>query len=478
MLFSSTFFLFLFLPLLLFLYYKVVKTHEAKNKLLLIFSLVFYAWGEPVFVLIMISCILANYFFGRLVDKDDGFNKWNFDTKTVLTIMLFFNLGILGIFKYSGFIVSNINSVLKFSIPVPDIALPIGISFFTFQGISYVIDVYRKKARAFDNPMDVGLYISFFPQLIAGPIVRYETIAKELRDRKATLDDFSDGIARFITGIAKKVILANQFALIADKAYSLPTENLSALMAFMGALAYMLQIYFDFSGYSDMAIGLGKLFGFHFSENFNHPYMAKSVSDFWRRWHISLGTWFRDYVYIPLGGSRVTYGKQFRNIAIVWICTGIWHGANWTFISWGVYFGVLIIIEKFTGLDKYLEKSFLIGHIYTLIIVFFGWILFRANSIAEAYNFIRAMLSLNGTVPVESITMLYLHDNWMVYIMGILASFPLISGLKSGYHTLEKNSLFAKSLELFYVVSLGAFFLIATSYLIKGTYNPFIYFNF
>lgn len=478
MLFSSTFFLFIFLPLLLFLYYKVAKTHESKNKLLLLFSLAFYAWGEPVFVLIMIGCILANYLFGRLLDEDDEFNKWKFKTKPVLTVMLCFNLGILGIFKYSGFIISNINAMLKLSIPVPEIALPIGISFFTFQGISYVIDVYRKKAKAFKNPMDVGLYISFFPQLIAGPIVRYETIAKELRERSATLDDFSDGIARFIMGIAKKVILANQFALIADKAYSLPTENLSALMAFMGALAYMLQIYFDFSGYSDMAIGLGKLFGFHFSENFNHPYMAKSVSDFWRRWHISLGTWFRDYVYIPLGGSRVSFAKQFRNIAIVWICTGIWHGANWTFITWGIYFGILIIIEKFTGLDKYLEKSFLIGHIYTLIIVFFGWILFRANSILEAYDFIRAMLSLNGDVPVESITMLYLHDNWIVYVMGIMASFPLISGFKKGYHSLEKNSVFAKSLEFVYVLALGTFFLIATSYLIKGTYNPFIYFNF
>lgn len=478
MLFSSTFFLFVFLPLLLFLYYKIVKTHDAKNKLLLLFSLAFYAWGEPVFVLIMIGCILANYLFGRLLDEDDEFNKWKFKTKPVLTVMLCFNLGILGIFKYSGFIISNINAMLKLSIPVPEIALPIGISFFTFQGISYVIDVYRKKAKAFKNPMDVGLYISFFPQLIAGPIVRYETIAKELRERSATLDDFSDGIARFIMGIAKKVILANQFALIADKAYSLPTENLSALMAFMGAFAYMLQIYFDFSGYSDMAIGLGKLFGFHFSENFNHPYMAKSVSDFWRRWHISLGTWFRDYVYIPLGGSRVSFAKQFRNIAIVWICTGIWHGANWTFITWGIYFGILIIIEKFTGLDKYLEKSFLIGHIYTLIIVFFGWILFRANSISEAYDFIRAMLSLNGYVPVESITMLYLHDNWTVYVMGIMASFPLISGFKKGYHCLEKNSVFAKSLEFVYVLALGTFFLIATSYLIKGTYNPFIYFNF
>lgn len=478
MLFSSAFFLFVFLPLLLFLYYKIIKTHDARNKLLLLFSLGFYAWGEPVFVLIMIGCILANYFFGRLLETGDGFGIEKINTKIVLTLMLVFNLSILGIFKYAGFIVSNLNSIMRLNIPVPDIALPIGISFFTFQGISYVIDVYRKKAQAFKNPLDVGLYISFFPQLIAGPIVRYETIARELRERNATIDDFTDGISRFIIGIAKKVILANQFALIADKAYSLPTETLSSLMAFMGALAYMLQIYFDFSGYSDMAIGLGKLFGFHFSENFNHPYMAKSVSDFWRRWHISLGTWFRDYVYIPLGGSRVSFGKQFRNIAIVWICTGIWHGANWTFITWGIYFGVLIILEKFTGLDKYLEKSLILGHVYTMIIVFFGWILFRAQSITEAYSYIKAMLSLNGEVPIESITLLYLHDNWIVYVMGIIASFPIVNSLKTLYFRLEKESICAKGFEATYVFILGTFFLIAASYLIKGTYNPFIYFNF
>lgn len=478
MLFSSAFFLFVFLPLLLLLYYKIIKTHNARNKLLLLFSLGFYAWGEPVFVLIMIGCILANYFFGRLLENDDGFVIKKINTKIVLTMMLVFNLSILGVFKYAGFIVSNLNSIMKLNMPVPDIALPIGISFFTFQGISYVIDVYRKKAEAFNNPLDVGLYISFFPQLIAGPIVRYETIARELRERNATIDDFADGISRFIIGIAKKVILANQFALIADKAYSLPTETLSSLMAFMGALAYMLQIYFDFSGYSDMAIGLGKLFGFHFSENFNHPYMAKSVSDFWRRWHISLGTWFRDYVYIPLGGSRVSFGKQFRNIAIVWICTGVWHGANWTFITWGIYFGVLIILEKFTGLDKYLEKSLILGHIYTMIIVFFGWILFRAQSITEAYSYIKAMISLNGEIPIESIALLYLHDNWMIYVIGIIASFPIMNLLKTLYFRLKKESIYAKGFEVAYVFALGAFFLIAASYLIKGTYNPFIYFNF
>lgn len=478
MLFSSTFFLFVFLPLLLYLYYKVVKTHEAKNKLLLVFSLGFYAWGEPVFVLVMIFCILANYYFGRLVDPQDDFGRGRFSNKSVLTIMLLFNLGILAIFKYAGFIISNLNLLLKTSLPVPEIALPIGISFFTFQGISYVIDVYRKKARAFEKPLDVGLYISFFPQLIAGPIVRYETIAKELRERNASLDDFSDGIARFILGIAKKVILSNQFALIADKAYSLPTESLSSIMAFMGALAYMLQIYFDFSGYSDMAIGLGKMFGFHFPENFNHPYMAKSVSDFWRRWHISLGSWFRDYVYIPLGGSRVSSLKQLRNIAVVWLCTGIWHGANWTFIFWGIYFGVLIIIEKYTKFDKYLEKSLILGHVYTMIIVFFGWIFFRAESMTQAYEYIRAMLSLNGAIPTESITLLYLHDNWIIYVMGILASFPIVSGIKNIYHRFEKESLHAKTLEAAYIVVLGVFFLISAAYLIKGTYNPFIYFNF
>lgn len=474
MLFSSTFFLFAFLPFLLLLYYKFTKTHSAKNDLLLISSLIFYAWGEPLFVFIMIGCIGANYYFGNLVESKES----NKDSKAVLTAMLIFNLGLLGIFKYSGFVVSNINALFSLDFNVPEIALPIGISFFTFQGISYVIDVYRKKAKAFKNPLDVGLYISFFPQLIAGPIVRYETIAAELRERSATEDDFAQGISRFIIGIAKKVILANQFALIADKAYSLPPDSISITLAWMGALAYMLQIYFDFSGYSDMAIGLGKLFGFHFPENFNSPYLAKSVSDFWRRWHISLGTWFRDYVYIPLGGGRAGKLMQLRNLAIVWLCTGIWHGANWTFIVWGIYFGVLIIIEKFTKLDKYLEKSRILGHVYTIAIVLFGWVLFRANSIGEAFSFIKSMFGMNGSFPVESITSLYLHDNAIVYILGIISCMPIFTVGKQFYGKIQANSAKAKGIQAVYVLILATLFIVATSYLVKGTYNPFIYFNF
>lgn len=474
MLFSSTFFLFAFLPFLLLLYYKFTKNHIAQNNLLLIASLIFYAWGEPLFVFIMIGCIGANYYFGRLIESKQASG----DSKPILTLMLIFNLGLLGIFKYSGFLVSNVNALFSLNFKVPEIALPIGISFFTFQGISYVIDVYRKKAKAFENPLDVGLYISFFPQLIAGPIVRYETIAAELRERKATEDDFAQGIARFIIGIAKKVILANQFALIADKAYSLPPESISMTLAWMGAAAYMLQIYFDFSGYSDMAIGLGRLFGFHFPENFNSPYMAKSVSDFWRRWHISLSSWFRDYVYIPLGGGRVSQLKQIRNLAIVWLCTGIWHGANWTFIVWGIYFGVLIIVEKFTKLDKYLERSRLTGHIYTILIVLFGWVLFRANSITEAFLYIKAMFGLNGSFPVESISRLYLHDNFIIYIMGVISCLPIIEKGRQLYERVEASSLLAKGMQFGYVMILAAFFAVSASYLIKGTYNPFIYFNF
>ncbi|MGB5822687.1 MAG: MBOAT family protein, partial [Proteocatella sp.] len=450
------------------------KNHAAQNNLLLIASLIFYAWGEPLFVFIMIACIGANYYFGRLVESKQSSG----DSKLILTLMLIFNLGVLGIFKYSGFVISNLNSLFSLNFNVPEIALPIGISFFTFQGISYVIDVYRKKAEAFQNPLDVGLYISFFPQLIAGPIVRYETIAAELRERKATEDDFAQGIARFIIGIAKKVILANQFALIADKAYSLPPESISMTLAWMGAVAYMLQIYFDFSGYSDMAIGLGRLFGFHFPENFNSPYMAKSVSDFWRRWHISLSSWFKDYVYIPLGGGRVSRIKQIRNLALVWLCTGIWHGANWTFIVWGIYFGVLIIVEKFTRLDKYLERSRIIGHVYTIFIVLFGWILFRANSISEAFFYIKSMFGMNGSFPVESITALYLNDNLIIYIMGIISCLPIIEKGRQLYEKIEGDSCFAKGMQLGYVMILAAFFAVSASYLIKGTYNPFIYFNF
>lgn len=479
MLFSSTFFLFIFLPTLLVLYFAVIKKFSSaestkhRNILLLIASLIFYAWGEPIFVLVMMLCIGANYGFGLLADQ---YRHEKDKMRWVFTGMLVFNLGILGIFKYAGFIVSNLNGLLGLSLDVPSITLPIGISFFTFQGISYVVDVYRGHGKVLKNPLDVGLYISFFPQLIAGPIVRYETVAKEIEHRTENEKDFVEGIARFIIGMAKKVILANQFALIADKAYSLPVDSLSIGFAWMGAIAYMLQIFFDFAGYSDMAIGLGKMFGFHFTENFNAPYSAKSVSDFWRRWHISLGSWFRDYVYIPLGGSRTTKLKMFRNIFVVWLLTGIWHGANWTFIVWGVYFGVILVIEKFTSLGKFMEKSKVIGHIYTLILVLISWVIFKADSLSGAINYMKAMIGMGSDIMMGSLADLYLKDNFILYIVGMVACMPLIKWYKKLYEAV--NSKVSVALQGVNIAVLGCMFLVAISYLVKGTYNPFIYFNF
>ena len=473
MLFSSTFFLYIFLPLILILYYAVCKKQTSRNMLLLISSLGFYAWGELKFVLVMLLSIIINYYFGLLVDQSRGTPKvrWH------LTLMVIFNLGIMGIFKYLGFAVETINLVSGIGLTVPQIALPIGISFFTFQSISYVVDVYRGHGKVLKNPLDVGLYISFFPQLIAGPIVRYETIANEIHHRKETEEDFASGIVRFIIGLSKKVLLSNQFALIADKAYALESSGtLSVGLAWLGAISYMLQIYYDFGGYSDMAIGLGKMFGFHFNENFNYPYIAKSVSDFWRRWHISLGTWFRDYVYIPLGGSRVGKVKLFRNLFVVWLLTGIWHGANWTFIVWGIYFGLLLMLEKFTGLDKWLTKSKVIGHVYTLLIVLISWVFFRADSLGSAISYLKYMFGI-GDMPVSSpLTTLYFKENLSIFIIGILAALPFSTWMKRWYAM--KSEKVQKAMKGLAMLTLAILFFTAVSYLVKGTYNPFIYFNF
>lgn len=473
MLFSSTFFLYIFLPLVLIIYYGMSKKQESRNLILLISSLIFYAWGEPKFVLVMLMSIAANYYFGILVDR----KRQAHNVKLYLVIMIVFNLSIMGIFKYLGFTVETINGISGLNLTVPQIALPIGISFFTFQSISYVIDVYRGHGKVLKNPLDVGLYIAFFPQLVAGPIVRYETIANEIHSRKETEKDFAEGIVRFIIGLSKKVLLSNQFALIADKVYSLEgSSSLSVVFAWLGAISYMLQIYFDFSGYSDMAIGLGKMFGFHFNENFNFPYIAKSVSDFWRRWHISLSTWFRDYVYIPMGGSRVGKVKLFRNIFVVWLLTGIWHGANWTFIAWGVYFGILLLIEKFTGLDKWLVKSKIVGHVYTLFLVLISWVLFRADSIGHAVSYLKYMFGL-GDIPMTSdITHLYLSENYIILIIGMLASLPFSKWIKRWYAMENENV--QKVVKGLGMVALVILFFTSVSYLVKGTYNPFIYFNF
>lgn len=473
MLFSSTFFLYVFLPLVLVIYYGLCKTQNARNNFLLIASLLFYAWGEPKFVLVMLVSILANYYFGLLVDRTRHTPK----VKLYLTTMVIFNLMIMGIFKYLGFAVQSINDIGGLRLTVPQIALPIGISFFTFQSISYVIDVYREHGKVLKNPLDVGLYIALFPQLIAGPIVRYETIANEIHGRKENEKDFADGIVRFIIGLSKKVLLSNQFALIADKAYGLESAgDLTVGFAWLGAISYMLQIYFDFGGYSDMAIGLGKMFGFHFNENFNFPYIAKSVSDFWRRWHISLSTWFRDYVYIPLGGNRVSKLKHVRNIFVVWLLTGIWHGANWTFMAWGIYFGIILIIEKFTGLDKFMAKSKVIGHIYTLFLVIISWVLFRANSISDAFSYIGYMFGLNGAVATNDLTHLYFVENIYILVIGILTCIPFSKSAKVFYA--KANPTVQKSLKVVAMILLSVLFFVSVSYLVKGTYNPFIYFNF
>ncbi len=475
MLFSSTIFLFVFLPSVLILYYGLCRKENTRNIILLLASLGFYAWGEPKVVFIMIMCIAVNYIFGLLVDK---YRTNRVKSISVLTCMVIFNLTVLGIFKYSGFIVQNINLAMNAGITVPQVALPIGISFFTFQSISYVIDVYRQNGSALKNPMDVGLYVAFFPQLIAGPIVRYETIANEIHGRKETESDFASGIVRFITGLGKKVLLSNQFAIIADEAYGyLGDPSFNVAFAWLGAITYTLQIYFDFSGYSDMAIGLGRMFGFHFDENFNFPYTAKSISEFWRKWHISLSTWFRDYVYFPIGGSRVDKKwKLARNLMIIWLLTGIWHGANWTFITWGIYFGLLITIEKFTGIDKWFENSKVVGHIYTLVLVIISWVIFRANNIHEAVDYIKSMLGLGGLEITNSLTTWYITESAIILVIGVIGALPISRIIHNHY---DKSAI---KLQRVYgcivILTLALVFFVSVSYLVKGTYNPFIYFNF
>ena len=469
MLFSSNIFLFLFLPVTLLGYYILRPSVRLKNYFLLLMSLGFYAWGEPVYVFLMLASIAGNFLFGLAVDKASGKAK-----RCWLIAAVVFNLGILFWFKYTNFLIENLNVLLgtEFARIAP--ALPIGISFFTFQAMSYVIDVYRGTTEVQKNPLYLALYISFFPQLIAGPIVRYNTIAEQIRERKETLEGFETGVCRFITGLGKKVLLSNVLALTSEQAFSLAVDReLTVLLAWLGGLAYMLQIYFDFSGYSDMAIGLGKMFGFRFEENFHYPYMSRSVSEFWRRWHISLGQWFRDYVYFPLGGSRVSKGRLLRNLFTVWLLTGIWHGANWTFILWGVMYGVLITFEKFTGIPQRLPSPALRGlyRIFTVAVVLFGFVLFGSADIAAAGYQIRIMLSFSGAPLYDPDALFLLSEYWPFYLLGIFASTPLWSRFTSG---LPRNA----AIQVLKTVAYMLIVLLSVSYLAMGAHNPFIYFNF
>ena len=472
MLFSSTTFIYLFLPIILVLYYTVFRRSRlGKNILLFLGSLFFYAWGEPKFVFVMLLSIVVNWFFGLMVHR---YRDRTVLSKTLLGIDVFLNLALLFVFKYLGFTASVIRDLSGAELTVPEIALPIGISFFTFQALSYVVDVYRQKGDVQTNILYVGLYISFFPQLIAGPIVRYETIAEEIQSRQETLEDFTKGFSRFIVGLGKKVLLANGFALIADAVFDLSKSGteLSVLLSWLGALAYTFQIFFDFGGYSDMAIGLGQMFGFHFLENFNYPYISTSVSEFWRRWHISLGSWFRDYLYIPLGGNRVSKGRNICNLFIVWFATGLWHGANFTFIVWGLLYFLLLTAEKFLKLEKWTGKGITaIKWLYTMLFVIIGWVIFRVETISDGWVFLQSMFGFRGNPLTDGVFTEYFRQNTLLLLCGILLSTPLFRWLKEK----TANSTLADYIR---VIALFAVFLLSIVSLVSNSYNPFIYFNF
>lgn len=485
MVFSSVLFLFYFFPLVLALYYTAPL--KLRNLLLFISSLFFYAWGEPIYIVLMLLTITLGYFSGLILDKYLK-NEKTVKAKIVLILTIVVDLGILGFFKYGDFVINNINSIFSTSIPPLNLPLPIGISFYTFQTMSYTIDLFRGDTKVQKNYISFGTYVALFPQLIAGPIVRFKTVAEELDTRKENLDDFTSGIQRFILGLGKKVLLANNIGMLWDSISKSGVENLPVLTAWIGILAYTFQIYFDFSGYSDMAIGLGRMFGFHFLENFNYPYISKSITEFWRRWHISLSTWFKEYVYIPLGGNRKGKLMQFRNIAVVWLLTGLWHGASWNFIAWGVYFGIILMIEKLFLL-KYLEKApKIICHIYTMFLVIISWGLFAFNNFTEAFNYIKAMFGGYGNILYNTESLYILTTNIIMFIILILASTPLPKIIADKLMNIgNKTNIKAESQSatdgstIFFIakqVFLVGVLVIAIAYMVDASYNPFLYFKF
>ena len=457
MVFSSITFLFYFLPIVLGIYY--IVPNKIKNLVLLLASLFFYFYGEPKYVVIMLVSIIITYIFGILIDKYKEYSK------LFLILSICASIGILVYFKYTNFLIQNINLWLTNKIDFIYVVLPIGISFYTFQLISYTIDVYRGEAKVQKNILKLAMYISLFPQLIAGPIVRYTTVEEQIEKRDYSFEKFALGVRRFIIGLGKKVLIANVLGELT--AIFLATKDGSIIYYWMYAIANMLQIYFDFSGYSDMAIGLGKMFGFDFLENFNYPYIATSVTDFWRRWHISLSSWFRDYIYIPLGGNRVSKFKWLRNILIVWLLTGLWHGAAWNFILWGLYFGILLIIEK-VFLNKYLEKipKFL-SRIYVLGIVMISFIIFSGESTAQILQNIGGLVGLTGQPLISLESMYYLKSYFVVLVVAMIGATPIFNS--------EKLHKVANTLEPIYLLLI---FVICTSYIIDGSFNPFLYFRF
>ncbi len=466
MLFSSMTFIFVFLPLVLLLYF-ISPNIKIKNTILCVFSIIFYAWGEPVYIFLMLFTIISNFFLTLKMDKAKKKNI----RKNYLKLIIVIDLLVLFFFKYSNFLIDNINNIFNISIKSLNLALPIGISFYTFQTLSYVIDVYRKDTKVQKNIINFATYVSLFPQLVAGPIVRYQTIADELENRKSTLDGVISGIQRFSIGLGKKVIIANSVALAADTIYN----NISIYgtgMLWFAILCYTLQIYFDFSGYSDMAIGLGKIFGFNFLENFNYPYISDSITEFWRRWHMSLSSWFKDYVYIPLGGNRVSKAKWYRNIFIVWLLTGLWHGANWNYIMWGLYYGVILVIEK-QFLLNFLEKlPKLIRHLYSIFLFMLGWTIFRLENTNDLLYALKNMFVLKKQNVFETLLgNINILQAVPYVIIGIILSTPIIRAINNRF---RNNKIYTFIFDM----AVYGIFLLSIVKLIGSTYNPFIYFRF
>lgn len=467
MLFSSIPFLYYFLPLVLAVYF--LTPRAGKNAVLFLSSLLFYAWGEPRFCIFMLLSILQGYVFGRLIEKHAQNKK---RSKLFLTASVALSLALLAYCKYADFFLSSVNAVTGLSFKLLHVALPIGISFYTFQILSYVVDVHRGEVPAQKSFLKLGTYIAMFPQLIAGPIVRYADIAPQLDSRQTTLEDVSSGACRFVIGLSKKVLLANVlYELITAFQQS---RDLSVLYFWLYAVSFALQLYFDFSGYSDMAIGLGRIFGFRFQENFNYPYISGSITEFWRRWHISLGSWFRDYVYIPLGGNRVSKAKWLRNILVVWMLTGLWHGASWNFVLWGLGFAVLLVAEKLVY-GRLLQRTHVLKHVYTLLLVTLSFVLFNADSVSEAVSQLGAMFGAGGLPLVSTEGVYYLKSYAGTFLFAAIGATPLVSNAISRF---GKTRFGAQALTVLQPLVMLALLAACTAFLVDGSFNPFLYFRF
>ena len=459
MIFSSILFIYYFLPLLLIFYFIIPSKY--KNLVLLIFSLIFYFLGEPKYIIILLLSCIINYILSKQIKKKKN-------AKLYLIVSLIYNISQLLIFKYTDFFINNVNNIFNINIPYMYIVMPIGISFFTFQILAYIIDVYNKKHKPAKNIIDFMTYVCLFPQLIAGPIVRYSDVERELQDRTHSFDNFGNGTKRFVIGLSKKVLLAN---VLGEFSKSLITETV--LSSWLKPIAYTLQIYFDFSGYSDMAIGLGLMFGFKFLENFNYPLIASSITDFWRRWHISLSSWFRDYVYIPLGGNRVNKIKWIRNLFVVWFLTGFWHGANWNFIIWGLYFGIILVIEKlFIG--KYISKTKIFKYIYSIIIIVISFLIFNSNSINEILSSLKNMFFINNLDLINKETIYYLKNYLVLIIVAIISSTPLLKNIISKIKTTKYKVI----IDILEPITIIILLILSTAFLIDESFNPFLYFRF